>query len=135
MKTTILTTLAALLFAACAGDTAPGPDAGQPYVPVPFCPDASGPPRDDCRRAHPWDDAPEPQQPVTDASVDIDSGADDDAGIDYFGDSGWHCCYSNACNAAAEHICEAGEVPATDGETSGCVPDVGQCEDPDADAG
>lgn len=41
---------------------------------------------------------------------------------------GWRCCYTRACQVAAEHICDHDEVPATDGLSTCCVPDVGQCD-------
>lgn len=41
---------------------------------------------------------------------------------------GWYCCYSHACLAAGEHFCDDDEVPATNGLSTCCLPDVGQCD-------
>lgn len=65
--------------------------------------------------------------------------ADEDAGAvrlseaEWFGDSGWSCCWRSFCHG----LCDSGDVPAIGPEEKqlACVPDVGQCDDRDADAG
>ncbi len=46
----------------------------------------------------------------------------------WFGDSGWGCCYTSLCAHLRADKCTDDEVPATNGLTVCCVPDIGQCE-------
>ncbi len=45
----------------------------------------------------------------------------------YFGDSGWRCCYTTVCRIMRDKTCANDEVPTTNGYTSCCSPDIGQC--------
>jgi hypothetical protein len=53
----------------------------------------------------------------------------------WFGDSGWGCCYTSLCAHLRADKCDDDEVPATNGATVCCVPDIGQCPVSDSDGG
>lgn len=50
-----------------------------------------------------------------------------DAGRYYFGDTLWHCCWSDLCERLAD-LCTANKVLITDGLRHCCAPDLGQCQ-------
>ena len=91
-----------------------------------------------------WDEQPaDTLTPIEQAHLEAEAGTagapaphvfeDADAGL-AFDHSTWGCCYTSICEWLMDTKCLPDELAISNGPTSCCVPDTGQCDD-GADAG